>query len=67
MDEGARVTEMWPQPDSVAQRWAAAQTRMLLQLTYGRPSERRRARILAARACRGYAEGIGCGAPLFDG
>ncbi|MBF6138262.1 hypothetical protein IU501_35405 [Nocardia otitidiscaviarum] len=44
------MIEMWPRPDGVAQRWEAARVRMLLQLTYGRPSDRRRARILAARA-----------------
>ncbi|MFE2962012.1 hypothetical protein [Nocardia tengchongensis] len=44
-----QVVEMWPQPEDVASRWRRARVRIALQLTYGRASERRRARILARR------------------
>ncbi|MGW4125896.1 hypothetical protein [Nocardia sp. NPDC004711] len=43
----ARVIEMWPQPETVADRWAFAQARMKLYRAYGHPAARRRARILA--------------------
>ncbi|MFE3195886.1 hypothetical protein ACFXHA_43285 [Nocardia sp. NPDC059240] len=50
MSEMAKVVPLWPTPETVAQRWTAARVKILLQLTYGRPAERRRARILARRA-----------------
>ncbi|MFE3758859.1 hypothetical protein ACFXO9_31535 [Nocardia tengchongensis] len=48
MNELTKVVPLWPTPESVADRWHAARVRILLQLTYGRPAARRRARILAA-------------------
>lgn len=46
----AKVLPMWPTPETVADRWNSARLRITLSLRYGHPSQRRRARILAARA-----------------
>ncbi|MVU77107.1 hypothetical protein GPX89_07580 [Nocardia sp. ET3-3] len=47
---------MWPTLETVAERWDWARLRMLLYRTYGHPSIRRRARILAARQLQLLAE-----------
>jgi len=44
MDERGNVVQMWPVPESVAERWASARLRVTLQLVYGRTGEHRAAR-----------------------
>jgi len=48
MDERGNVVQMWPAPEGVAERWAAARLRITLQLVYGRTGEHRAVR----RRCR---------------
>jgi hypothetical protein len=45
MEQRGSVVEMWPRPSSVAERWNAARLRIILQVTYGRPGDRKRCRL----------------------
>ncbi|WP_157762810.1 hypothetical protein [Nocardia yamanashiensis] len=45
----SNVLALWPVPETAAQRWRYAQLKIRLSLAYGRPSGRRRARMLARR------------------